>query len=77
MVDLNADRLPFTVPEVRRLLWHLVWPGRLIAKPPAPGHVGATDTSSEPAKSTGNDELPLKPGCSTRARSGQMGSSDP
>jgi hypothetical protein len=23
--DLTADLLPLTVPEVRRLLWHLVW----------------------------------------------------
>ena len=65
MVDLNADRLPLTVPEVRRLLWHLVWPGRLIARPRAPGRAGDAATSSEPAKATGNDELPLKPGCST------------
>jgi hypothetical protein len=28
-VDLKADLLPLTVPEVRRLLWHLVW-----AQPP-------------------------------------------
>jgi hypothetical protein len=25
VVDLNAALLPLTVPEVRRLLWHLVW----------------------------------------------------
>ena len=24
--DLAADLLPLTVPELRRLLWHLVWP---------------------------------------------------
>jgi hypothetical protein len=24
-LDLQADLLPLTVPEVRRLLWHLVW----------------------------------------------------
>ena len=44
-----------------------VWsgPDRLIAKPRAPGHVGDAATSSEPAKATGNEELPLKPGCST------------
>src|SRR4051794_25755379 len=24
-VDLNANLLPLTVPEVHRLLWHLVW----------------------------------------------------
>ena len=29
VVDLKADLLPLTVPEVRRLLWHLVW-----ARPP-------------------------------------------
>jgi hypothetical protein len=29
VIDLNADLLPLTVPEVRRLLWHLVW-----AQPP-------------------------------------------
>jgi hypothetical protein len=28
-MDLQADLLPLTVPEVRRLLWHLVW-----ARPP-------------------------------------------
>jgi hypothetical protein len=28
-LDLTADLLPLTVPEVRRLLWHLVW-----ARPP-------------------------------------------
>ena len=28
-LDLKADLLPLTVPEVRRLLWHLVW-----ARPP-------------------------------------------
>ena len=27
-LDLAADLLPLTVPEVRRLLWHLVWPRR-------------------------------------------------
>ena len=26
--DLAAELLPLTVPEVRRLLWHLVWPSR-------------------------------------------------
>ena len=30
-LDLQADLLPLTVPEVRRLLWHLVW-----ARPPDP-----------------------------------------
>jgi hypothetical protein len=30
-LDLTADLLPLTVPEVRRLLWHLVW-----ARPPDP-----------------------------------------
>ena len=30
-LDLAADLLPLTVPEVRRLLWHLVW-----ARPPDP-----------------------------------------
>jgi hypothetical protein len=30
-LDLKADLLPITVPEVRRLLWHLVW-----ARPPDP-----------------------------------------
>jgi hypothetical protein len=28
-LDLKADLLPLTIPEVRRLLWHLVW-----ARPP-------------------------------------------
>jgi hypothetical protein len=30
-VDLEADLLPLTVPELRRLLWQLVW-----ARPPDP-----------------------------------------
>jgi len=29
VIDLDADLLPLTVPEVRRLLWHMVW-----AQPP-------------------------------------------
>jgi hypothetical protein len=29
VVDLKADLLPLTVPEVRRLLWRLIW-----ARPP-------------------------------------------
>jgi hypothetical protein len=29
VIDLDADLLPLTVPEVRHLLWHLVW-----AQPP-------------------------------------------
>ena len=33
-LDLAADLLPLTVPEVRRLLWHLVW-----ARPPDPGRI--------------------------------------
>ena len=31
-LDLAAELLPLTVPEVRRLLWRLVW-----ARPPDPG----------------------------------------
>jgi len=27
-LDLAAELLPLTVPELRRLLWHLVWPHR-------------------------------------------------
>jgi hypothetical protein len=34
MVDHAADLLPHTVPEVRRLLWRLVW-----ARPPDPERV--------------------------------------
>src|SRR6185369_13590788 len=33
-LDLAADLLPLTVPEVRRLLWRLVW-----ARPPDPGRI--------------------------------------
>ncbi len=33
-LDLAADLLPLTVPEVRRLIWRLVW-----AKPPDPGRI--------------------------------------
>ena len=43
-----------------------IWsgPGRLIAKPPAPGHAGAADTSSEPGSHWKRRTSP-KPGCST------------
>jgi hypothetical protein len=30
-LDLKVDLLPLTIPELRRLLWHLVW-----ARPPDP-----------------------------------------
>jgi hypothetical protein len=33
-LDLAADLLPLTVPEVRRLIWRLVW-----ARPPDPGRI--------------------------------------
>src|SRR3954464_12690625 len=35
-LDLAADVLPLTVPEVRRLLWRLIW-----ARPPDPGRIRA------------------------------------
>jgi hypothetical protein len=38
-VDLAADLLPLTVPEVRRLLWRLVW-----ARPPDPERAAAWST---------------------------------
>ena len=59
-LDLAAELLPLTVPEVRRLLWRLVW-----ARPPdpeavSPGHAGDDATSSAPADATGSDEPPRK-----------------
>lgn len=64
---LAAELLPLTVPELRRLLWHLVWPTNLPARPSSPGRAGDDATSSAPVAPTGKDEPSLKHGCSTRA----------
>src|SRR3954465_11734799 len=69
-LDLAADLLPLTVPEVRRLLWRLLWarspdPEAVLdwsrwrrAPPPggrsSPGGAGAPPTSSAPAAATGD-----------------------
>ena len=45
-LDLAADLLPLTVPEVR-LLWRLVWIRSPNPKAASPGHVGVAATSNE------------------------------
>ena len=60
---LRRELLPHTVPELRRLLWRLVW-----ARPPTswPGRYGGVATSSVPAAVIGGGErIAVNPGCST------------
>ena len=66
-LDLAAELLPLTVPELRRLLWHLVWP-------PMPDIAAALAWSrwrrrhqQRARRCHWQRRTALKPGCSTRA----------
>jgi len=62
-----AEFLPLTVPEIRRLLWHLVWRSHPTSPPPSLGHDGDDVTSNAHGDVTGGGEYRMKRGCSTRA----------